>query len=203
MALTLSGLVIDHKIQLGDAVSKFADPVDFAQHLTLAADDLWNKRPLIKETTLTLVAGQTAYIAPIDMVVVHPVSPTWGKEQRRQRQMWQPGYDGKLPKASLIENDSIVLDPPPTSVQIAQHGENYALRYIARHVLSDTAGQTTVPDKDEGVLLLRALIIAMRTLAALNITNPINLNRGVNPAPPETTPQALYRALQLEWEALR
>lgn len=202
MALTLSGLVTDHKIQLGDAVSKFTDPGDFEQHLTLAADDLWNKRPLVKDVTLTLVAEQTTYTAPTDVVAIHSVSHTWGKKNRRQLQMWESGYDGKLPKASLIENGSIVLDPPPTSAQISKHGENYTLRYIARHVLSDTVGATTVPDKDESVLLLRALIVAMRTLASLNITNPINLNRGVNPSPPETTPQALYRALQLEWEAL-
>lgn len=203
--LTLTALVADLKASLQDSAVRFtaAADGDFKRHLAMAASDLGRVRPRTLKGSLSLVAGQAAYSAPDDLDT--PRHSTWGDQFRAAHKPWDASYPGTPPRLSIAEEGGtfkLWLAPAPTAAQIAAFGSDYPYFYLARHALSDTPGATTVPDADRGLLLLRAQAEAMKELAVRNISKPVQLRDGLQSAPKNGTPAALYAQLMDDFERL-
>lgn len=200
--LSYSDLLADHKAALGNASSKFklADDADYKRHLNNAALALSRIRRRTLVDTLSLVAGQTDYAAPTDLIATK-VS-TWGQGKL---QPWEPGYR-RLPRITLFEGDTgvmINLHPAPTGAQISMFGSDYPYFYLAAHHVDEDPTKTTFKTADRDVFLLFALIAAMTELAAMGVTEPIQLHRGMGSMPANGTPSALVELLSRQVELRR
>jgi hypothetical protein len=205
MSMLLSDLVADHKAALMDSAALFtaAADADFIRHLTAALPDVSRLAPRTVQASITVAAGVRLYAAPADLVDVK--YPLWGDAERARIPRHDPDYPRHLPKLRKAEDDgvlSLALDPPPTACQISVCGADYPYRYYALHVLSDTAGATTLPEGKRDVLLLRALAEAMKELMNRNVHKPVQLRDGLQSGPKNGTPAAIYEALMEEWRRL-
>jgi len=193
--MTLDELIADHRAQLGKVAARFtaADDADFVRHLRNGAGRLTAKCPRWVSGTLTLVAGQSDYAAPTDLLGV--ACTDWGKEHRRQ--VWDDDYLGMTPYMLPIEVDGVAmlrLVPGPTTAQLAVWGGTLTYRYLASHQI--TADRVTFSDLQRPLVLLAALIEAMRDLAA--DTTVVQLQKGLSGLPTAGTPAYLYEKLSLE-----
>ncbi|MBA1147427.1 hypothetical protein H0Z60_10200 [Ectothiorhodospiraceae bacterium WFHF3C12] len=203
MAMTRPDLVVELKAALGQAAQKFdaTNDADFKRYLDRAALALARKRPRTKLGSITLTAGEALYTPPADLAAIK--SPLWGMAKRRETKPWQVGHPGRLPWPRLVETDNgvrICIEPAPTAEQITQLGAEYSLYYYAAHRISDTESETTVAAADRHLLILRAMIEAMRELAASGSVEPVQLHRGMGSTPRNGTPQALQEALSQAYE---
>lgn len=201
--MTLAALLATHKAALGPAAGKFsaAADADFVRHLDQARRWLAGRFPRVLAGTVALVAGTARYASPAGLVAVQRL--VWGADATAQP--WAAGYPGPLPRLYSAEAAGgareLVFQPAPTAAQVAAWGASAAYEYRALHVLADDATHTLPPDLD-APLLLAALIVALRELAARNVVDPITLHRGVGSLPSASTPLELLRHLQAEWAAL-
>lgn len=196
-------LVDDLKSSLHDAAGVFSEANDgaFKRHLNHAAEDFHRVQPRIRNGALTLVADQSAYAAPADLIRIH--LRLWGKAERRKYKPWESLHPGRLPDASVVEGASgreIHLTPAPTGVQIDVAGASYDFLYVAAHVIDAAAENTTVKAHNRGLLLLRAQAEAMKELASRNMHKPVQLRDGVSGAPSNGHPAALYDQLMKRFE---
>lgn len=198
--LKYADVIIDHKAQLGAAAEKFQLPEDndFKRHITTAARDLSDKRPRYRDASIELIADQEAYTAPDDLYMF--LRTSWGDKERYEQKPWQKNFIDRLPQV-YSDRRQIIVRPAPTQYLINRISSTMTYTYVAYHCLNEV--ESTINDSDHGVLMLRALIVAIRELAALNITKPITLNRGQTPAEPDSTPQAVLGRLNAEWNRLR
>lgn len=201
MAGTMSraDLRADLKASLHDSASVLADPEDFDRCLDVAAADIGSfggsaaARTLA--ATLTLVAGEAEYAAPVDLLrfkmalwgVSTPVSP------------WDKNFPGRLPDV-MHADGLLILLPAPTALQIALLGSDYRFFYFAAHALGDDPGDTTLAAGNRGLLILRAQAECCRELALRNITKPVALRDGISSAPRNGHPAVLYKQLLDEFE---
>lgn len=200
--LSFSDLLADHKAALGSADSKFkaANNADYERHLNNAALALSRIRRRTLVDTLNLVAGQTDYPAPAGLIATKVSN--WGQGKL---QPWEPGYR-RLPRITLFDGNAglmINLHPAPTAGQISLFGSAYPYFYLAAHHVDDDAGKTTFKAADRDVFLLFALIAAMTELAAMGVTEPIQLHRGMGSMPANGTPQALVELLSKQVDMRR
>jgi len=205
MTLLLTTVVNSHKAQLGDAVKRFAEPVDadLIRHVQSGLIAYTARWPLLSRSSITLVADQRAYTAPDRMLNLAVVF--WGQAQRRVNKMWEDGYPQQIPWGTVQHTSNgpeLVLDFAPTATDIALCGATFEFSYHAAHVLSDTPEESTVPDHDLNRLLLAAQIQAMSELVNSNVVSPIQLSKGLGSASKETTPLAALRHLTEHWERL-
>lgn len=207
MAGTLSevDLVADLKASLQDAADVFtaASDADYKRHLDMAARDLVRFRPRTLIGTLTLTADTATYAAPADIAGVK--SHLWGVSPIAAGKPWEKTYPGRLPDLSLGESGGaqmIVLTPPPTANQIALLGSEFKYYYFARHIIGADAANTTVRMADRGLLILRAQAEAMKEMAVRNIKKPVQLRDGLQSAPKNGSPAALYNALLEDFERM-
>lgn len=189
----------DLKASLHDSASVLADPEDFDRCLEVAAADIGSfggssaSRTLA--ATLTLVAGQAEYAAPTDFLRFKMA--LWGAATPVKP--WDINFPGRLP--DVVHCDAVlVLVPAPTALQIALLGSDYRFFYFAAHVISETAGSTTLAASQRGLLLLRAQAECCRELALRNITKPVALRDGISNGPRNGHPAVLYRQLLDEFE---
>lgn len=198
-----ASLVADHKAALGSTAAQFkaASDADFVRHIDRAALDLGRKRKRTLLGSVTLVADEDAYDPPADLVC--PVQPLWGLDERRRLKPWDPRYPKWLPRLTFVETTTgpkLLINPAPTAAEIGALGETYRFYYQARHVVDAVEANTTVPEADRGLLLLRAAAEAMRELALSGVTEPVQFHRGVGATPKNSTPQALHSALMEAFE---
>lgn len=203
MSMQLSDLIADHKAALMDAATKFtaSNDADFKRHLDVAVRDVSRVLTRVIASTLTVQAGVSYYDAPAD--IMKPKYSTWGDEARRRLPHWDVDYPNNLPNMTLVEDGGarkIALTPAPTAQQIAVLGAEYPYRYYAVHVLSDVDGETTLPEAQRDLLLLRAAAEAMRELSAHGVAKPIHIGGSVSVSMPRNgTPAALYEMLMKEY----
>lgn len=197
--MTRDSLVTDLKAILMDAAGKFtaAADADFIRHLDMAALDMGRVRPLTRVGSVTLVAGQSDYAAPADLVQVK--LPLWGLYERNSRKPWERHWPGPLPKLSVVDDAgtrTLWLSPAPTAAQIADLGATYRFYYFAAHIVAVAAADTTVQPGDRHLLLMRAAAHALQELAHSGVSKPVQLgNAGVGSMPKNGTPGALAEAL--------
>jgi hypothetical protein len=198
MQMTRSALIEALKAALGEAAERFTAPgdADFSRHLDRAAEDLVRVRPRVRTAELALEADTDLYAAPVDLISF--LYPLWGRAAQRQTPVYDQSHPGRLPWPSLVdgaEGAMLLLSPAPTQRQIDLLGSAYRYAYSARHVIAESAAETSVRQADQGLVLLRAMAEAMRELAVRNVVKPIQLHRGIGSVPASGTPQALHEAL--------
>lgn len=203
--MSKTALIADLKGMLGDAAAKFtaAADADFARHLDAAAFDLGRFRPRTLVGSVTLVADQSNYTAPADLVRVK--CSLWGLQERLQRRPWDTNWPGRLPALSLAESGGtrqIWLDPAPTTAQINNLGSTYRFYYFAGHAVADQAANTTVRESDRVLLLIRAVVQALQELAHRGVAKPVQLGDGFGSMPKNGTPGALAEVLLDQFERM-
>lgn len=201
---TLVDLVALHKAQLGDAVKPFTagDDADFVRHLQSGARRLIDKRPVLKRDSLTLVTGCSVYLAAADLVKFSRYE--WGRGAIQQFRIWDPDWPGPFPEVQEVITDDgpeLVFWPAPTLQQITLLGAEFPYWYYALHTVSDNL--VTVLPEDQPMLLLAALIEAVRELTTRGVVAPVQLHRGVVPTATSQTPLAWFQELQREWSLLQ
>jgi len=203
--MSQADLAADLKGMLKDAANKFTGNAneDFYRHLTLAAQDLARIRPRVVQDSLTLVADQTNYPAPSDLIA--PLSSRWGHTERSRRKPWDANWPAPLPRLGLVEAGGareLVLDPPPTQAQITDLGATYYYTYRGTYTVAPEAANTTVPAGDRHILLMRALAAALFELAANGISKPVQLGTGVGSMPKNGSPAALAEMAMQQVEVM-
>lgn len=195
----------DMRTRLRETLGAVADkhfPTDppLDRHLDQALRALGRYRPRLREGSVALEAGQATYALPAELVGI--VRPLWGRAERSCRQPWSPLYPQNLPWPRVLDGDAgplLLLDPAPSAGQIGDLGADYRYTYSAHPTLGATAGETTLPDEDEDLLLQRALAESMRDLSVFGVVEPIQFHRGVGSIPANSTPNAVREALLRTW----
>ena len=204
-SMSQAELVIDLKLMLKDAISKFGeDDTQFERLLDFSMADMSRVRPRRLVGTVALQAGVGEYAAPVDMVSLE--FPLWGNAERRTRKPWESNHPGRAPSVTVFGDAGskmIALSPPPSATHITDLGVDYKFYYRALHVIGVAAIDTTVEEADRSLLLIRACAQAMNELAANNVTKPVKLgNAGVGSMPKNGTPAALGESLMKLFEIM-
>lgn len=191
-------LIAAHKAQLGKVADRFTAPADadFARHLKNAARRMTFKFPRWMTATLTPVVGASDYPAPADINGV--AVSDWGRDCGALP--WDDDFAGYPPLLILLESAAgpiLRLSQAPTAAMLAAWGSTLPYRYLAAHEI--TATRVTLPDPTEPLVLLAALIEAMRELAT--DTTVIQFQRGLSSIPTVGTPAHLYERLSMEFDA--
>jgi hypothetical protein len=206
--VTLTGLAEELQASLHDAAQVFSS-ADYLRLIGLAVLDY--SRPsrsggvsrAARQTldSIELTAGVSLYDPPRQDYLMVGVCQ-WGRLQRRQRSPWEANYPKNLPVIDLVyagDAQKLRLSRAPTNLEITDFGSACAYTGYRRHVISDS--ESSVPDTDKDLLLLRAQAEAMRELAMRGMTKPVALRSGgAGASVANGTPAALYTALLEEFE---
>lgn len=195
--MTLTDLITDHKAQLGKAIERFraADDVDYIRHLALAARRLDGKRPRVRMSMLPVTADVVDYPAAAGSIGI--IAHEWGIGATHHP--WDDAFVGFPPWIQQVDGDDGPrwrLSNLPTANQIVAWGPTIPVRYQAAHEISATL--VTAQDSDRALVLLAALIEAMRDLS--NETTVVQLHKGLTGLPTAGTPAYLYERLLTEFE---
>lgn len=154
-------------------------------------------RPLVATAYCTLVAGRSSYVA--DDCLIRYLGSDWGCLERIPA--YDPRYPGALPRVNTVRKTSgmaLEFVPAPTYQHIAAYGSHYDYWYAVSHVLSDD--DCSIADNDYDLFMTRALASLMRDLIAANVTEPVQLHRGMGSLPNSATPLAAYEALMAAYQ---
>lgn len=195
--MTPALLITALKASLLDSASAF-DEADFVQMIATAVADysVYCPRPSIG--VLQLVADQAVYDCPADLTRLCSIE--WGRDKKANIPVWDYGYPGRLPEIELIwfgDTRKIRLRPAPSPRQIGLIGARCEYTYGVPHELSDSV--CTLSPDDLLSVQLRAQAEAMRRLALLNVTRPLQLRDGISQSPKNGTPAFLYAELMREF----
>ncbi len=196
--MNYADLLAAHRSQLGKVAERFTafGDADFKRHLQNAARRMTLKFPRWMTATFALVAGVAEYPAPADLQGV-PISE-WGRGCARSP--WDDDFPGIPPLLTLMHDAAgpiLRLSQAPTAAQLAAWGSTLHYRYLAANEIGET--RITLPDAARPLILLAALIEAMRELAT--DTTVVQLQRGLSGLPTAGTPAYLYEKLCLEFDA--
>ena len=169
----------------------------FTEIFNTALADYQRYKPRRNVGVIDLIAGQSVYDAPADLIGF--ISHDWGAAHRARTDPWNQSEVVPIPDISVVDSVSgltpysLLLGTAPTSKGIAICGTEMQIIYQKAHVISNdepgTAGATSVPAKDRDLLLLRAAAEAMLHLsthrsARISTKDPLNgmVNRSSTPA---------------------
>lgn len=200
--LSRQSLVDALKASLNNAVEYFkaAADADFIRLLDIAALAMSEVRPRIVRDSITLVAEQTDYAAPADIMRV--TRTVWGRQSRLERKPWESNYINRLPHLRLVETASgkvLELSREITASEITDIGADCGYFYEAAHSIDAVATNTTINPADRGLLLLRAQAEACAELSFRNIGKPVSMRDGVTGQARNGTPAALADRLLQSW----
>lgn len=199
MSLLLKDLIAELKNSLHDSASVFKAPDDgdFQRFLRNALPDMGWKRPITRVGQVSLLLGVRRFqIMEADFLRYK--TDFWWDSDAPCLRPWETNWPGPAPRTSCnfdAPNWYIDFETAPTVAALAAFGSAFKFWYFAQHLLSDTAGVTTVRDSDSGLLVLRAQAEAMRELAVRNAGKPVQLRDGLSGAPRNSTPSALHETL--------
>ena len=199
--MSIEDLVTDLEASLHEAKSVFESPDDahMKRMLNVAALDMGRVRPRTMLGSITLVAEQDAYTAPVDLLLFK--SALWGNG--RAAQPWDKSWTGRLPDVRLAMNGAVRemhLQPAPTAHQIAVLGATYKFYYFAGHVIGTSASDTSVLPGDRSLLLLRAQAEALKEMAMRNINKPTSMRDGISNMTRNGTPAYLWEQMMKVFE---
>lgn len=200
MPIALDELLDSYQHSLHDAAGVFRDDCsDFLRHLRVALREVaLHKRPRTLTASVTLVADQVEYEdVPEDLLL--PKLSQWGHVNVKP---WLMPRD-PLPVIRVLDGTTrkLILAPPPTAAQIAAFGATFTYYYVAAHTLDADANTTTLSERDQDLVILRAQAEAMRELAMRDAAKPVTLRAGSasGGAPKVGVPAALYQSLLAEF----
>ncbi len=205
--MSYDALIDAHKAQLGRVAERFTAPdnADFKRHLANAVWRLSEKRPQDCVGDQALSAGVSEYPAP-EGIIGTPVSE-WGRSGACACNCYIPSYPGFIGFPPLLSRSQrngvsiLRLSTAPTANQIASWGATMVYRYQALQIVTET--EISIDAADQPLLLLAAMIEAMREMAA--DTTVIQFQKGLgNLATIGTTagsPSYLYEKLIAEFDS--
>lgn len=209
MALLLSSVVAAFKASLGAAAGQFraVSDGDFVRMLQLALVDMQAKRPITRPGEVELFPYQPSYLLAAANFADFAAFKThlWADPAQTPKP-WDACWPGAVPRVAAQRDGTdwyLELSPAPTPRQLAVWGSTLKFWYFARHVLSETPGESTVNDNDLGLLLLRAQAEAMRELAMANVVKTTQMRDGYSGTPRNGTPTALFELLMNEFKEAR
>lgn len=194
--MALAELVFDLKASIMDGASAFRAPddADFVRHVRLAGHALAQARPRTAVASITLAAGQPNYPAPADLWLYK--SALWGT---LRAQPWDKAWPGRLPEVRTVAGE-LWFTPAPSAHQVAVLGAEFTFYYYALHLVAADAAETTVPEGERDLLLVRAQAEAMRELAMRDSVRPTAARDGFSGLPRSGLPSALYREFLAEFD---
>jgi len=200
MAGTMSqaDLVADLKASLHDAAAIFnaAADADFNRMLDAAALDFGRVRRRTLVASVTLVADQSEYTAPSDMLM--PKLSLWGINERTASRPWSASWPGRLPRMSMAGDPGsalLILTPAPTQDQITLLQSTFKFYYFAGHKVDVSAANTTIRAGDRALFLLRAQAEAAKEMTMRNMHKPVSMRDGISGGSLTGTPSALFKQL--------
>lgn len=155
-------------------------------------------RPLMATAVIALKAYKGMYAA--DESMIRYLGTYWGLEP--QVPVWDQAYPGVLPRIMTVQSITgmcLQFLPAPNGKHIALYGDQFEYLYAIAHVLTDD--DCSIKDDDYDLFVTRALAALMRDLIAANVTEPVQLHRGLGAGssaagmPNSATPLAAYQAL--------
>ncbi len=172
--------------------------VQFERFLLQALPDMQVKCPVTRLGTITLQANFPRYAlgngAPGFAAFK---TQLWG-DSGCTLKPWDDGFPGPVPRVSASYDDNqwhLDFDPAPSAKLIAYYGSPFQFWYFARHAIGTNAVDTTVNEKDRGLLILRAQVEAIRELAIRNAGKPVQMRDGLSGTPRNSTAAALWKDL--------
>lgn len=165
----------------------------FPRAITTALNAHNKRRPLTATANLHLQAGKGIYAA--DECMVRYLGSYWGMDGNAIP-TWCDDYPGALPRVITIHTVSglaLQFLPAPTHKLISLYGRNYEYLYTVGHVLTDDDCSIRADDYD--LFFVRCLAALMQDLIASNVTDPIQMHKGLGSIPNLSTPIAARDAL--------
>lgn len=180
----------------------------FEEILIASVNDYSRRRPLTGIGTLTLVAEQSVYDAPADLMSFK--SHDWGRAHRKRRDPWNSPRVVAIPDVKVVPNSDqsasyqLALSPIPTTEDLCVVGNTMQYFYTKKHVVSDldagTNGATTIPECDLDLLLLRMQAEAMMHLSFNRVGKTSTKDPLTKMTNRSGLPGELYRQLIEEFE---
>ena len=170
----------------------------FARAISAALTAFNKDRPLTATGNISLRAGKGLYAA--DDCLIRYLGSYWALEEPRTP-TWSDDYHGALPRIHAIRTAhgmAIQFMPPPGAKLINLYGREFEYLYSVGHVLSDDDCSIRADDID--LFMTRALAALMKELVASNVTDPIQLHKGLGSLPNSATPLAAYEALMKAYQ---
>lgn len=199
--ITTGSILHDHIVRLGKTINHFDQQASLLNHLVTGLQLLAEKKPLIKETTIDLISGQETYELPDDFFKPHIYN--W-KTQDAAWIPWNKINSNKKPYTLIVQGEgkkNLKLSKKPTTANINTWG-SLNLLYKADYVLGLNPNDSNVLPNNYQLLMTAILLAALRELCTFNITEPVQLHRGLSSIPTQSTPLALYTALDKQWRML-
>lgn len=160
-------------------------------------------KPLVMTGSLTLKERKGLYAA--NDCLIRYLGSYWGNEPNVPQ--WDRAYPGALPRVMTVKTGAgmcIQFIPAPNPKHIALYGAEFEYLYAVSHVLTDD--DCSVESNDYDLFITRALAALMRDLIAANVTEPIQLHRGLGGGAANgsssnaNTPLAAYQALMAAYK---
>lgn len=201
--MSRDSILADYKASLLDSAERFTAPAngDFNRHLDAAVVDLSRLHQRILKDSITLTTADDEYPAPAGLRRV--TRTLWGRNHNRAARYWDSNFVQSLPTLRAIESASgrvLQLSRLVTASELAEIGAECPYFYEAAHVIGADAVDTSVPDYDRPLLILRAQVEAMKELAMRGVGKPVALRDGVSNTPRNAHPAALADFLMQQFE---
>lgn len=199
MTITRAEVLADYRASLGSATSEFhagAD-ADLLRHLRVACAAVALKRRAVVHAALSWYVGGTVY-QPVPDELVRVEGVDWPGPEA-----FNPGAGIAYPPPPRLTvgqtpaGRALIVAPFPTAAHLAA-SPTLAYQYTRAYVLAETAEDTTLPDSDRDLVVLRAQVEAMRELALRSHQKPVQM-RGMQSN--NMQPSALYEKLLAEFRA--
>ncbi len=173
----------------------------FPRALTAAIMAFNRDRPLTATDVFDLREGKGHYLAP-DCLIRY-CGTYWGTIP--ELQPYDPRYPGATPRIHAIRKTAgmaIEFSPAPNYKHIHVYGSYFEYWYAVSHVLTDD--DCSIVDDDYDLFITRALAALMRDLMTAQVTDPVQLHRGMGSQAvqmaKENTPAATYTLLMQAYE---
>ncbi|PHS20234.1 MAG: hypothetical protein COA86_02780 [Kangiella sp.] len=150
----------------------------YEEILNVAITDYSRQKPLVGITSLDLIADQSVYDAPTDLIGFK--NHDWGRANRRRRDPWNSPKVVSIPDVKVVPGANgqapyrLALSPVPNAEELSIAGSTMQIFYTKEHVVSDvqvaTDRATTIPKQDRDLFLLRMQAEAMLQLSFLRVS---------------------------------
>ena len=173
----------------------------FPRAITAALTAFNKDRPLTDTDEFELRTGKGHYLAP-DCLIRY-LGSYWGTIP--DLKPYDSRYPGATPRINAVRQTSgmaLAFSPAPTYKHLGAYGKHFEYWYSVGHVLSED--DCSITDDDYDLFITRALASLMRDLMAANVTDPVQLHRGMGSQAVqiarENTPLATYTALMKAYQ---
>ena len=199
----------DITLALKDSLRESANQLDdkFEEILLASVDDYSRHKPLTGIATMTVVADQSVYDAPSDLLSFK--SHDWGRAHRKRRDPWNSPRVVPIPDVKVVPSSEgtgyqLALNPVPSAEDLSVVGHSMQYFYVKKHLVSDLEpgedGATTIPENDLALLLLRMQAEAMMHLSFKRVGKTSTRDPLTKMTNRSGLPAELYRQLLNEFE---